>query len=120
MTFCLRHPFHPNATTTRLAKEDFDSVSFEIDVKAEGTVLNNNSVSSVIKHNISFLYSFYAGRCQIVEFLEPMPIGKYVRLRVNSDLHLDIYLFEKGLKTFIFSKRSHKFSTFSIQPYFRQ
>ena len=115
MTFCLRHPFHPNATTTRLAKEDFDSVSFEIDVKAEG-----DSDNSVIKHKISFLYSFYAGRCQIVEFLEPMPRGKYVWFRVNSDLHLDIYLFEKGIITFILSKELHKLSPFSIQPYFRQ
>ena len=67
MIFCLRHPFHPNATSARVSREEYDSVSRSVGVELEGTVYIEALLPTALKHRITHLYSFYAGRCEVLE-----------------------------------------------------
>ena len=67
MIFCLRHPFHPNATSARVSGEEYDSVSRSINVTLVGTVYIEELLPKVLNHRLTNLYSFYAGRCEVLE-----------------------------------------------------
>ena len=97
LVFCLRQPFLPNATTSHLSRTDFDSVSMPIDIKLEGGFYPKDSTTKYLRHKVTYLYTYFCGRCEMLELLEPLPREEiYVALTLQRDRLVDIYMVEKG------------------------
>lgn len=95
MAFCLDHPFHPNATRSKMSKSEFDSVAKNVSVELDGAIFTEHGKQDMVEFKSYDLYTLYSGKCKLIEVTKRIEPQFFLVFNVTKE-PMTIYFLNDG------------------------